>query len=244
MTPLSSMACRGSRSTQATAMPDVSDGSRRRRTRSISNCRLATRSVAAATWSWPRAQSGSSMAGTTASCASHWRVFRPADPVRSDRATPSVMAPTAHSVIHGGPPHHLGGTDASHALTPAGDRTRCGAGRACARARVRELSGPAQRPDRVRHPGHRWLEHLQHPPQRQRPEAADQGLWVPLLSVLLARRPDHRLLRQCEWFLGDLDDDGEWNEAAAAHASWWVRDLPRLLPRRIDDRLRRDRGDG
>ena len=59
--------------------------------------------------------------------------------------------------------------------------------------------------------------------------------------------PDGQTIAYCATAgrcLRDLDDEAEREEAAPADAPRRLRDLPGLLARRIEDRLRRDRGDG
>ena len=84
--------------------PDVSAGSRRRPTRSILSWRQARPSGAVETWSSRPAPFGSSMAERPRPApAAGWFLARLIG-VRSDRASSSVMGPTARSVIHVGPP--------------------------------------------------------------------------------------------------------------------------------------------
>ena len=111
------------------------------------------------------------------------------------------------------------------------------------RAGLGELSGQAQRPDRVRRPGGRWqLQHLLRQPRRQGPEAAHPGLRQPPLPAFSA---DGRTIAYCS------DVSGAWeiwtmhaerHEPAPADPPRRLRDLPGLLAGRKDDRLRRDRG--
>ena len=78
--------------------------------------------------------------------------------------------------------------------------------------------------------------------RRVRHASAHQRARLQAVPVVLARRPDDRLLRDGGRCLRDLDDEAERDEAAPADAPRRLRDLPGLLARRIEDRLRRDGG--